>query len=108
MLQLAARALAIGVAVGTAVPVITGAMDDPRFMLADLVLALALTMAATMPWRLARPGLLAGFGYALGVFSIALAGLTGGPSPVLLVAFAASLAGLGLAALMPAHPAPAA
>ncbi|MBL0967589.1 MAG: hypothetical protein IBJ02_00555 [Brevundimonas sp.] len=100
MLMFVARGSSLAVAVGTVIPVITGAMADPAFVVPDVLLAVLLVVGALLPDRFARPMLRAGNLYALGVFSVALFGqlaAVGGATPMLALAMVA--AGLNLVLL---------
>lgn len=107
MLMLVARGSSLAVAVGTVIPVITGAMADPAFVVPDILLAVLLVVGALLPDRFARPVLRAGNFYALGVFSVALFGqfaAVGGATPMLALAMVAAGLNLVLLGLNPEAP----
>ena len=100
MLMFVARGSSFAVGVGTVIPVVTGAMADPAFVVPDVLLAVLLVVGALLPDRFARPMLRAGNLYALGVFSVALFGqlaAVGAATPMLALAMVA--AGLNLVLL---------
>lgn len=100
MLMLVARGSSLAIAVGTVIPVVTGAMADPAFVVPDILLALLLAVGALMPGRRVRSVLRAGNIFALGVFSVALFGqlaAVGAATPMLALAIVA--AGLNLVLL---------
>lgn len=78
--------------------VLAGVMTDPLFVVADLFVGV-LALAAVLPSkRWAISGMLVGNAYALGVFTVALAGRLapggGGASPFLAIAIFASIINL--------------
>jgi peptidoglycan/LPS O-acetylase OafA/YrhL len=88
------RLLSILVGAATAWRVLDGQMTQPLFKVADLAVGAALVIAALMPKGVAPTALVAASAYALGVFSIALAGylVPGHPAdPLLMAAMAVNL-----------------
>ena len=107
MLMFVARGSSLAVAVGTVIPVITGAMADPAFVVPDILLVVLLVAGALLPDRFARSVLRAGNLYALGVFSVALFGqfaAEGGATPMLALAMVAAGLNLVLLGLNPEAP----
>lgn len=82
------RVLVVAVGAATAYRVLNGEMTNKLFQVPDLIAGAALVIAAILPKSTAVPSLIAASGYALGVFSVALAFyLTPGkPVDLLLVA----------------------
>jgi hypothetical protein len=94
MMLLALRILSIAVGAGTAWRVIDGTMTAPLFKIAELFLGAVLVIAALLPRPVAPTAMIAAHAYALGVFSIALAGylVPGRPvDPLLMAAMAVNL-----------------
>lgn len=88
------RILSFTVGAATAWRVLDGQMTSPLFKVAELALGAALVIAALMPRAIAPTALIAASAYALGVFSIALAGylVPGKPvDPLLMAAMAVNL-----------------
>jgi hypothetical protein len=88
------RLLSILLGAGAAWRVLNGMMTVPLFKVADLVLGVALVLAALMPRAIAPTALIAANAYALGVFSIALASflVPGRPvEPLLILGMAVNL-----------------
>ena len=88
------RILSFTVGAATAWRVLDGTMTAPLFKVADLVVGAALVIAALMPKAVAPIALVTASAYALGVFSIALAGylVPGRPvEPLLMAAMAVNL-----------------
>lgn len=94
MMLLVLRILSLVVGGASAWFVLNGAMTAPLFKVADLAVGAALVIAALMPRNIAPTALVAASAYALGVFSIALAGylVPGKPvDPKLIAAMAVNL-----------------
>lgn len=107
MLTLVARGSSLAVAVGTAIPIITGAMADPAFVVPTVLLAVLLTVGALLPGPRARSVLWAGAIFALGVFSVALCAqlaAVGAATPILSLAMTAVVLNLVLLGLNPEAP----
>ncbi len=88
------RLLAFAVGGVTAYRVLDGSMTNPTFKVPELAVGGTLILAALLPRGAAPSGLTAASGYALGVFSIALAGylVPGRPvDPLLIAAMAINL-----------------
>jgi hypothetical protein len=100
------RILALIVGIATAWRVLDGSMTNDLFKVPDLALGAALVIAALLPKAAAAPALIGASGYALGVFSIALADylVPGRPvNPVLIAGMAVNLATILLLLPRPAH-----
>jgi hypothetical protein len=88
------RILSFTVGAATAWRVLDGQMTASLFKAAELAVGAALVIAALMPKAIAPTALIAASAYALGVFSIALAGylVPGKPvDPLLMAAMAVNL-----------------
>ena len=88
------RLLSFTVGAAAAWRVLDGQMTAPLFKVADLAVGAVLVIAALMPRGIAPTALIAASAYALGVFSIALAGylVPGKPvDPLLMAAMAVNL-----------------
>ncbi len=88
------RILAFTVGAATAWRVLDGQMTAPLFKVADLAVGAVLVIAALLPKAIAPTALIGASAYALGVFSIALAGylVPGRPvDPLLMAAMAVNL-----------------
>lgn len=88
------RILSLVVGAATAWRVLDGTMTAPLFKAADLAVGAALVIAALMPRAVAPMALVTANAYALGVFSVALAGylVPGRPvDPLLMAAMAVNL-----------------
>lgn len=88
------RILSIAAGTGTLLNVLGGRMTNPLFIVADLVAGAALVIAALLPRPSVAPALVAAHGYALGVFSVALADyiVPGRPvNPLLVLVMAVNL-----------------
>lgn len=103
MLMLVLRGSSLAVAVGTVIPIITGAMSDPAFVVPDILLALPLVVGALLPDKGARILLTGANAYALGIFSVAIAtrlATVGAPSAMLVLAVIAAALNMVLIALI--------
>lgn len=97
MLMLVVRGSSLAIAVGALVPIITGTMADPAFVMADLVLVAMLSIGALLPTKGARIVLTAANAFALGILGVAVAiGLSRVGGPSLTVVLSAIAAGLNL------------
>jgi peptidoglycan/LPS O-acetylase OafA/YrhL len=89
------RLLALTVGIATAYRVLSGTMNNPVFLVPELAVGAALVIAAALPKGAAPGALTAASAYALGVFSIVLAGYLVPHRPVdplLMAAMAINLA----------------
>jgi hypothetical protein len=97
MLMLVVRGSSLAIAVGTLVPIATGAMADPAFVIPDMVLVAMLAIGSLLPMKGARIVLTGANAYALGILGVAaVTGLSRVGGASLTVVFAAVAAGLNL------------
>ena len=82
------RVLVVAIGAATVYRVLNGEMTNKLFQVPDLIAGASLVIAAILPKGAAVPSLIAASGYALGVFSVALAFYLapGKPVDLLLVA----------------------